>query len=195
MRAILSEEDIRQLSVHLPWDQPIDANAPLLDMPVSYDSNAAELAISLPEPLAQARLPTADAAVYALICRAGEQELDKLAGDVSARVRHLLHRSQPDWMSLELLADQLSFSRRTLVRRLENEGTSYQTLLDDARFELACWYLRHSRLTLGQISEKTGFSVQTNFSRGFARWSGQKPTDYRQRFIDLGGGGDTLTPA
>lgn len=85
-------------------------------------------------------------------------------------------------MPLDALAEQLGYSRRTLIRKLEREGTSYQALLDDARFELACWYLRQTNMSLGQIAEKTGFSVQIKFSRGFARWSSQQPSDYRKQF-------------
>ena len=182
MRAILSEEEVRQLRVHLPWGPQAHAITPLPDLPASYILNADRLEISLPEALAHASLPTADATIYTLICRAGEQELSKLAGDTSARARHLLHCSQPDWMPLDVLAERLTMSRRTLIRKLEREGTSYHALLDDARFELACWYLRHSSLSLGQIAEKIGFSAQTNFSRGFTRWNGQNPRQYRQRF-------------
>ena len=84
--------------------------------------------------------------------------------------------------TLEQVADALSTSRRTLLRKLESEKIGYQQLLDEARNELACWYLRQSRMPLAHVAEKIGFSDQTNFSRSFKRWKGCSPRDYRRQF-------------
>ena len=97
-------------------------------------------------------------------------------------MRQLLHGRQPQWPSLDEVAQLLSMSRRTLLRKLESEKISYQQLLDEARNELACWYLRQSGLPLGHVAEKIGFSDQTNFSRSFKRWKGCTPKDYRRQF-------------
>jgi AraC-like DNA-binding protein len=50
---------------------------------------------------------------------------------------------------------------------------------------MACWYLRQSRMPLGHVAEKIGFSDQTNFSRSFKRWKGMSPKDYRRQFVSV----------
>ncbi len=78
--------------------------------------------------------------------------------------------------------EALGMSRRTLVRRLDSEGNCYQDLLDETRNELACWYLRQTSRSLSEIAERIGFSDHGNFARGFRRWQGITPSEYRRCF-------------
>jgi AraC-like DNA-binding protein len=141
------------------------------------------LGIRFPGSIADLPLESWDAEVHRRVCGAGDEELAKLEGSVGARVRHLFHRSQPEWPPLASVAEALGLSRRTLVRRLEKEDLSYQYLLDETRNELACWYLRHTDDSLSAIAEKIGFSDQANFSHGFRRWQGLAPSEYRMCFL------------
>ncbi|MBS0454847.1 MAG: helix-turn-helix domain-containing protein [Proteobacteria bacterium] len=181
-RAVLDDSALQQAAICLPWpDGPAGAVAPVAARyPVRFRSE--ELAIRFPQALASHRLSSADADTHQRLRRAGDEELTKLSGSVAARVRHLLHQAQPDWPTLEDIAQVLCISRRTLLRKLKAEGLSYQDLMDEARNELACWYLRHTALSLAQVSAKIGFSEQANFSRSFRRWQGLTPSDYRACF-------------
>ena len=182
-RAVLDEASLQHACICLPWPQPPGGGTalPAGRYPVRY--KAQELAIRFPRSLAGRRLPSADADTHQRLRRAGDEELTKLSGSVAARVRHLLHQAQPDWPTLDDIAPLLAISRRTLLRKLKGEGSSYQDLLDEARNELACWYLRHTPLSLAQVSTKIGFSDQANFSRCFRRWQGLTPSDYRACFV------------
>lgn len=61
---------------------------------------------------------------------------------------------------------------RTLIRRLQNEGPSYQQLLNTLREELACWLLVQTDDSIEAISNLLGYENSSNFSRTFRRWSG-----------------------
>ena len=71
-------------------------------------------------------------------------------------------------------------TRRTLIRKLKAEGTSFQELLDDVRRELAAWYLLETSLPVERIAEKLGYQDPSNFSRTFQRWFGTTPLRMRR---------------
>lgn len=182
-RAIADEAALRQAIVVLPWDAravPHEVPAPVPAWQLEYGGKVP--AIRFPVAIADEPSQTADADLHARMCKAGDEELTRLAGSIGARVRHLMHQGQPAWPTLADIADRLALSPRTLVRRLESEDLSYQQLLDEVRNELACWYLRQSVLPMSDIAERTGFSDQANFTRAFGRWQGQTPREYRRRF-------------
>lgn len=180
-RAIADEAALRQAIVVLPWQAPgTPDGAAASAWQVEYGGKVP--AIRFPLQIADESSQTADADLHARMCKAGDEELTRLAGSIGARVRHLMHQGQPAWPTLADIAGRLALSPRTLVRRLESEDLSYQQLLDEVRNELACWYLRQSALPMSDIAERTGFSDQANFSRAFGRWQGQTPREYRRQF-------------
>ena len=77
------------------------------------------------------------------------------------------------------IATSLEMSRRTLQRRLSNEGFAFHDLLDDSRRELAERLLRTTGFPLTEVAFLTGFSEQSAFTRAFKRWSGQTPRAFR----------------
>ncbi|MEM1412991.1 MAG: AraC family transcriptional regulator, partial [Pseudomonadota bacterium] len=76
-------------------------------------------------------------------------------------------------------AAALNTSERTMRRRLSQEGTSFQKVLDRYRCALAEDYLAATRLSTQQIGELLGFTEATNFRRAFLRWTGRSPHDHR----------------
>jgi AraC-like DNA-binding protein len=97
------------------------------------------------------------------------------------RVRQLLAEQLAQGApSSDSLARQLSMSRRTMVRRLEDEGTTFKELLEDVRRSKALQYVRCSDLSMAQIAETLGFSQVSAFHRAFRRWTGQTPLEYRR---------------
>jgi AraC-like DNA-binding protein len=77
------------------------------------------------------------------------------------------------------LAHALLVSTRTLRRRLEEAGSSYRQLLDEARFRDAKQLLAASDLDLKTIAERLQFTDPANFTRAFRRWAGLTPSVYR----------------
>jgi AraC-like DNA-binding protein len=101
---------------------------------------------------------------------------------VCAEIVRLLHRGEP---RRDEIAAALAMADRTLQRRLHEEGTSFQQLLDDARRELARKYLSEERWGLNQVADLLAFVDQSNFQRACKRWFGEPPGLYRKRVIGV----------
>lgn len=83
------------------------------------------------------------------------------------------------------VAGLLAMTERTLQRRLNEEGVSFQLLLDRTRRELAQQYLAQSRHSLGEISDLLGFADRSNFFRACNRWFGISPAKYQARLRNV----------
>jgi AraC-like DNA-binding protein len=79
------------------------------------------------------------------------------------------------------VARLLLMHRRTLNRRLKAEGTTFQELLDQVRFEAACQLIDTGRIPITEIAASLGYSETSAFSRAFRRWSGIAPVQRRRR--------------
>jgi len=129
-------------------------------------------------------LAARDPGIAMLHERLVNEELERLEGArTSHQVRRVLAaRTQQCEPRREQVATALKISDRTLQRRLQSEGTSFQLLLDDTRRELAQQYLRKPRNSLKQVAELLGFEDQSNLFRACKRWFGESPGQYRARF-------------
>jgi AraC-like DNA-binding protein len=106
--------------------------------------------------------------------------LDK--NDVVSGVTQKIIEFLPDGdCSRDKVASALCMSSTTLQFKLSQRGTNFQHLLDDARKELACSYLRHATRSVTEVTFLLGFTDTSNFTRAFKRWTGVSPTDFRQQ--------------
>ncbi|MGK8236159.1 helix-turn-helix domain-containing protein [Roseovarius sp. MS2] len=71
-------------------------------------------------------------------------------------------------------------SRSTLQRRLREEGTSYQAVLDVMRRDMAIRYLTKTTLRADEIASVLAYRDANSFSRSFRRWTGLSPLAFRQ---------------
>ena len=117
-------------------------------------------------------------------CRKLLKEIS-LGDDIVLRICNLLVSTPGEFPKLDAVANKLSLGARTLRRRLNDLGTSYQRILDDVRQELAVEYLGTTNLTVQEIAELLGYSEVTNFRRAFMRWFELSPHQYRQRMSAL----------
>lgn len=88
---------------------------------------------------------------------------------VSSRVRPLISSEDGPTRSLEDVAIALCMSPRTLQRRLQQEGTSFQQLLDARRRELAL-ELQPLGIPAKEVAFRLGFQDASAFSRARRRW-------------------------
>jgi AraC-like DNA-binding protein len=139
--------------------------------------------------LLEQSIPTADPALFPLLeqhaaslLAARERTLARAAGagPLTGAVRRLIvERLASDGARLADLAGLLGLSARTLQRRLADEGTPFQTLLDRTRRELADAYLRDPKLSLTEIAFLLGYAEQSSFTHAFRSWHGVAPRQAR----------------
>lgn len=78
-------------------------------------------------------------------------------------------------VGIDRIAADLGLSRQTLYRRLKDEGTTFEEMLDKLRHRLALRYLKQEKLSVKAASYRLGFSDPAAFSRAFKRWTGSPP--------------------
>lgn len=81
----------------------------------------------------------------------------------------------------ETIAQQLHITARTLQRRLSDEGTTFQAVLNELRREMADYYLRQTGLSLDDIGIRLGFAESRSFHRSFKQWYGITPGRFREQ--------------
>ena len=89
------------------------------------------------------------------------------------------------------VASLLDISERTLRRRLEAEGTSFQALLNDTLLTLARQLMSETSLSLSAISAALRYRDLATFSTAFKRWTGISPSQWRR---EISPGGRRLPP-
>ena len=103
--------------------------------------------------------------------------------NVSSKVRRMLLEMLPSGeSSLAEVADRLSVSKRTLHRQLNKEGSSYFSLLQNVREDLANYYLISSNIGLSEVSFLLGFKDSNSFCRAYSQWTGLTPGQFRQKY-------------
>ena len=111
---------------------------------------------------------------------------------VAVKVKNLLRLQLKDELPRkETIAQQLNMTPRTLQRRLSEEGTGFQDVLNELRRELAEFYLRQSGLSLDEIGQRLGFAESRSFHRSFKQWTGLTPGEFRQDVARASPGGVT----
>ncbi|CAN5242198.1 AraC family transcriptional regulator [soil metagenome] len=99
---------------------------------------------------------------------------------VSARVRNHLQQTQPAWPDLAATATALHMATPTLQRHLASEGTSFQSLKDELRRDMAIVRLNTSTVPLAMLADELGFADSAAFQRAFKYWTGSAPGAYRR---------------
>jgi AraC-like DNA-binding protein len=106
------------------------------------------------------------------------------SSDLIAQTRRLiangLARNQT---TMPEVAELLQMRERTLRRKLQELGTSFQTLLDEVRRDRALHYMRESRYSTPELSSQLGFNGPAAFYRAFRRWTGSSWSKYRDEHM------------
>jgi AraC-like DNA-binding protein len=183
MCRITSGPDFRPEAVELPHGGAgcRRRRQEFFNAPIHYD--APEIAIVVDASHARRKLPSANTELAHANERVIADYLAELRGTgIAMRVRARLIDDLPSGTVTEgPVADRLHMSRRTLQRRLRDEGTTYAEVFQGVRRELAERFIRERTLTLNEITYLLGFAEISSFSRSFKRWTGMAPSAYRRR--------------
>jgi AraC-like DNA-binding protein len=133
---------------------------------------------------AQRPFVTRNAELLAMLAPQFEEELKQEHGieDFVERVRITIQeRLTGRRPTIEDIADALHVSSRTLQRRLQDEGFSFQGVLENARHQLARHYLNNSVLELNEAAYLLGYEDANSFVRAFRTWEGMPPARWREQ--------------
>ncbi len=180
LRGLLNLQTLR-LHVELPYPAPAYAELyfETFGDDVQFDCVAGR--ISFHRDLLARALPSSNPALRTLY----EQECARLLADleegdsIAEQTLRLLRKLEGQYPQMPQIAKFLNMSPRTYRRRLEEEGLSYQGLLDKVRAEHATRYLRNTRLPLSSIAYMVGFNDSSNFRRAYRKWTGYSPREVR----------------
>lgn len=133
---------------------------------------------------AQRSFVTRNAELLGMLAPQFEEELKRENGDenflerVRVAIQQKLTGQRP---TIEDIADALHISSRTLQRRLQDEGSSFQRVLEEARHQLARHYLTNSVLELNEAAYLLGYNDANSFVRAFRTWEGVPPARWREQ--------------
>jgi len=133
---------------------------------------------------AQKPFVTRNAELLAMLAPQFEEELkrENAAENFVERVRIAVQQKLTGRRpTIDDIADALHVSSRTLQRRLQDEGSSFQRVLDEARHQLARHYLNNSYLELNEAAYLLGYEDGNSFVRAFRTWEGVPPARWREQ--------------
>ena len=177
-------EIIHERVIWFQYDEPADTSTHRLvfeDTPIVF--GAPRNAIQFRASDLELPIPSANPKLHRILQAHAEAALGERPSDQSTtrRVRELIVETLPcGTTSIEEIASQLEVSRRTLLRRLAAEDTTFKDLLDDTRRGLAMEYLSDGALGASEVALLLGYSQPTAFHRAFKRWTGLTPEGYRR---------------
>lgn len=105
------------------------------------------------------------------------------SGSMVVRVREAVVRalSAGEVVGAPAIAKHLALSQRTLHRRLQAEGESFQSIYDSVRCELAKRELASGCVPVHEVGRRVGFTNTSAFYRAFKTWTGHTPAEFQQR--------------
>lgn len=124
------------------------------------------------------RQPPTNRYVFGVLSKHAEALLAELEAARSTRAKvesvlmPILHTGD---VNMAIVARRMALSRRTLQRRLSEEGTTFARVLDELRHKLALHYLKGKKVSVNEAAYLVGFSEPAAFSRAFKRWTGNRP--------------------
>ena len=171
----------RLLPVHVQLTRPMPAEPAayrrVLGADVRYSTDRNAIVFKASD--ATRPLPTANVDLVRASEKLALERLVRLeSAQLSLRVRReIVEDLQAGHCDQRSVAQRLGMSARALQRKLAQESTSYQRVLDETRSELALEYLADN-LSQQEIAYMLGFSDSSAFAKAFRRWFGIAPTQY-----------------
>lgn len=162
--------------------EPLEHYRQVFDSDIYFEQAGDSLIFS--SDLLQLPLSDSDPNLLAILKEQADVLLQKWKSqhDLVEQVKFLISTSLEDEVrGLEMLANRLHTTTRTLNRRLTNEGTSFQKLREEVIEETAKRALAESDAPITVIAGKLGYSESSAFVRVFKRMTGTTPSAYRSR--------------
>lgn len=96
--------------------------------------------------------------------------------DLAQQVQALVERQlATGGCQLPRIAAQMGVQKRTLQRRLKEQGLFFEDIVDSVRQQQAHEYLGYAALPLTEVAALLGYTEQSSFNRACKRWFGMTP--------------------
>ncbi|MES1156294.1 MAG: AraC family transcriptional regulator ligand-binding domain-containing protein [Alphaproteobacteria bacterium] len=103
------------------------------------------------------------------------------AETVSSRARVVIDRMMRTGDCTQAdLARALGLHERTLQRRLQTEGTTFETIKDEVRREMAREFLAQPNVSFSRVAELLGYAETSALTRSSRRWFNATPSAMRK---------------
>jgi AraC-like DNA-binding protein len=150
--------------------------------PLRFDSIIA--AVVFPESHLSQAIVDADPLLHRLLSDNAEAAIAATDPILHTEVRRTIRLLLAQQCSRSDVARRLGMHERTLGRRLQASGTTFQRLLDETRLDMAQQLLRDTRVPVARVAAALGYGDPTVFTRAFARWTGRTPSRFRAELAD-----------
>jgi AraC-like DNA-binding protein len=175
---------IAPLCVQLPYRRPAEVAEYERFFRGRLEFGAVATALQLEDKDVQRPVALSDPALTGYLDRMADQSVAVLNTKLTLadRVRRIL------WSELSagvpdagFVASSLGVSVRTLQRQLRAEQTSFATVLNQLRQEMAKPLLRDGGFSVAEVGFLLGYEDPGAFRRAFRRWHGLSPRAFRRR--------------
>ena len=177
-------ESFHPSSLYLTHAEPEDSSEfyALFECPIHFD--ALENRFNLSKKLADQHLISSNPRLAQLNDQVIIETLAKLdKSHIVEQVKVEILNQLPSGNVTDVsVAEALHMSQRSFQRKLHKEGTTFKSILNELRFELAKKYLQDSHMSLLEVAFMLGFGEYSSFSRAFKRWTGVSPSVFRTSF-------------
>lgn len=158
----------------------VSAYQQLVSCPVYFEAGHTRLALAAS--WVHSTLPSADPLMFSQQQKWLEESIaqnqHRLTAEVKQRIKSLLAGGAAN---KEAIAQSLFMTAKTLQRRLADEGSQFQQLLEECRQELACELLQQSHVELLEVAELVGYHDYSTFAKAFKQWTRLTPKAWREQ--------------
>lgn len=185
-RWLVNDPALAPIQVHFMHAAPKDAThlqlfAEVFGAPVRF--NQPENGILVSREFMQLKLRQPDPVLFQALDAHARQRLAGSRADspVAERVAHAIRDciGREGLPRKERVAALLEMNPRTMLRRLQEQGKTYQDVLDDVRRDIALELTRGTTLPQSEVAARLGFAEIRSLQRCFRRWTGMTFGDYR----------------
>ncbi len=178
---LLSDRQCSPVAVqfHYPKPKKIEEYYAVFNAPLVF--NRSHSAVIFPKQFLKFQNPFFKKSILETLKRYGDEELRKLSTDRSFSKevkKYIYYQLSPDYPNVATVAKGLNMSRRSMQRKLSEEGSSYQKILLDVRMKLASKYLKEYQLSVSETAFLLGYAESAAFIRVFKKYYGMAPTAF-----------------
>jgi AraC-like DNA-binding protein len=184
MASWLIAENVTLKRIYFDYEKPSHFREYEYLLPADYEFDKGRLGFTFSSTLLERKVCQTRETLESFIAECPEDLYARPRQDFSlaSAVRRVLRGSMVEgFASIEVVASELHLSRRSLTRKLESEGTSFQQIKDFLRRDRAVFLLESRTRSVSEVAESIGFSDAAVFARAFKTWTGMSPTQFRSQ--------------